>query len=63
MSNILLINHYASTPATGMGGRLHYLARELARLGHDVTVVGARKHHLLRDGLDTDALTRQHKGG
>lgn len=56
MSNILLINHYASTPATGMGGRLHYLARELARLGHDVTVVGARKHHLLRDGLDTDAL-------
>ncbi|WP_322896008.1 MULTISPECIES: glycosyltransferase family 4 protein [unclassified Yoonia] len=39
-----------------MGGRLHYLARELARLGHDVTVVGARKHHLLRDDVDTDAL-------
>jgi hypothetical protein len=27
----------------------------LVRLGHDVTVVGARWHHLLRDGLDTEA--------
>lgn len=39
-----------------MGGRLHYMARELVRLGHDVTVVGARKHHLLRDDVDTDEL-------
>lgn len=56
MSNVLLINQYASTPATGMGGRHHYLARELASMGHDVTLVAARNHHLLRSGIDTDAL-------
>lgn len=56
MSRILLINHYASTPATGMGGRHHYLARELAKMGHEVTLVAARRHHLLRDGVDADAL-------
>lgn len=52
MSHILLINHYASTPVTGIGGRHHYLARELAKLGHEVTLVAARRHHLLRDGVD-----------
>lgn len=56
MANIWLINHYASTPATGMGGRHHYLGRELAALGHRVTVVAARHHHLLRDGLQTSDL-------
>lgn len=56
MSSILLINHYATTPATAMGGRTHYMARELARLGHDVTVVTAKKHHYIRDGVDADAL-------
>lgn len=56
MASIWLVNHYASTPATGMGGRHHYLARELSALGHRVTVVSARHHHLLRDGLDTSAL-------
>ncbi|MDP3959227.1 MAG: glycosyltransferase family 4 protein [Pseudorhodobacter sp.] len=49
MSRILMINEYSSTPATGMGGRTHYLSRELARLGHEVTVIAARHHHLLRD--------------
>lgn len=56
MSRILLINFYASTPATGIGGRHHYLARELVKLGHDVTLVAARRHHLLRDGLDAAML-------
>lgn len=56
MSNIFLINHYVSTPATGIAGRTHYFARELVRLGHNVTVVGARAHHLLRADIDAEAL-------
>lgn len=56
MSRIWLINPYSSTPATGMGGRHHYLARELARLGHDVTLVAARRHHLLRQDIETCTL-------
>ena len=39
-----------------MGGRHHYLAKELVNLGHNVTVVAARWHHLLREGVDVDAL-------
>ena len=56
MSRIWLINFFASTPATGIGGRHHYLGRELARMGHEVTVVAARRHHVLREGIDTAAL-------
>ena len=57
MSNILLINHYGSTPATGIiGWRHHYFARELARMGHNVTLVTARRHHSLREDVDTDKL-------
>jgi glycosyltransferase involved in cell wall biosynthesis len=51
--------HESSTPATGIGGRHHYLARELVRLGHEVAVVGARSHHLLREGVDTNALAAE----
>lgn len=61
MSNILLINHYASTLATGMGSRHHYLARELAQMGHDVTLVAARSHHMLRDRSDTGALPAEER--
>lgn len=46
---VWIINQYASTPATGMGGRHYYLARELAKLGYNVTVVAAAYHHLLRE--------------
>ena len=49
MQTIWLINCYASTPATGMGGRIHYLARELAAKGHKVFVIAGRYHHLLSD--------------
>ena len=49
MQTIWLINYYASTPVTGMGGRIHYLARELAARGHKVFAVAGRYHHLLSD--------------
>lgn len=53
MANILLINHYASTPSTGIGGRHHNFARELANLGHSVTLIAASDHHLLRKDIHT----------
>ena len=43
--NILLINHYAGTPALGMEYRPYYLAREWVRLGHQVTIVAADYSH------------------
>lgn len=45
---IWLINQYASTPQTGMGGRHYYLARELAKQGHKVYLIAASYTHLLR---------------
>jgi len=47
MNVIWLISQTATTPETGYGGRTHYLARELVKLGHQVTVISARNHHLL----------------
>lgn len=44
--NIVLINHYAGSPALGMEYRPFYLAREWVRLGHDVTIVAASWSHL-----------------
>ena len=44
--NILLINHYAGTPALGMEYRPYYLAREWVRMGHRVRVVGATFSHV-----------------
>ncbi len=60
--NILLINHYAGTPALGMEFRPYYLAREWVRLGHQVQIVAADFSHVrarqpaagdeLIDGID-----------
>lgn len=47
--NILIINQYASTPGNGIGGRHFYLAQNLARMGHRVTIVAGGWHHLLMD--------------
>lgn len=45
---IWIINQYASTPETGMGGRHYYLARGLEKLGFRVYVIAACYTHLLR---------------
>lgn len=44
--NLLLLNHYAGTPALGMEYRPYYLAREWVRLGHRVHVVAADFSHV-----------------
>ena len=44
--NILLINHYAGSPALGMEYRPYYLAREWVRAGHSVQIVAADFSHV-----------------
>ena len=44
--NILLLNHYAGTPALGMEFRPYYLAREWLRLGQRVQIVAADFSHV-----------------
>lgn len=46
---IWIINQYASTPKTGIGGRHFYLAKELAKQGHRVCLIAAGYTHLLRN--------------
>lgn len=46
---IWLVNQYASTPETGGSVRHANIGRELAAMGHDITVVAARWHHKLID--------------
>ena len=46
---IWFINQYGSLPNTGIAGRPRHLSRELANLGHKVTLVSARWTHNTRD--------------
>jgi glycosyltransferase involved in cell wall biosynthesis len=43
---ILLVNHYAGSPAHGMEFRPYYLASEWVRAGHEVTIVAASYSHV-----------------
>ncbi|WP_068453888.1 MULTISPECIES: glycosyltransferase family 4 protein [unclassified Oleiphilus] len=45
--NVWIINHYASTPSTGMGGRSYFMAKGLAESGVDTTLVCANFNHKL----------------
>jgi len=44
---IWIINHYATPPDSGSSTRHYTLARELAKYGHEVSVIAANHHHLL----------------
>ncbi len=46
--NILLINHYAGSPALGMEFRPYYFAREWVKKGHKVAIIAANYSHLRR---------------
>lgn len=46
---VWIVHQYASTPATGMGGRHYYLGRELAKQGYKVYLIASASHHLLRE--------------
>ncbi|ARM83543.1 putative glycosyl transferase [Marinobacter salarius] len=46
---VWIINQYASTPATALGGRHYYMAREMAKKGYAVYIIGSASHHLLRE--------------
>ena len=43
---LLLINHYAGSPALGMEFRPYHLAREWARQGHSVRIMAASQSHV-----------------
>ena len=44
--NILLINHYAGSPAHGMEFRPYYMSREWERMGHRVEIVACSHSHV-----------------
>ncbi len=56
---ILLINHYAGSPAHGMEFRPYYLAREWVRAGHEVTIVAASYSHVRAVQPETQGVPRE----
>lgn len=56
---ILLVNHYAGSPAHGMEFRPYYLAREWVRAGHEVTIVAASYSHVRAVQPEMHGLARE----
>ncbi|MDM8179061.1 glycosyltransferase family 4 protein [Marinobacter salarius] len=58
---VWVINQYASTPDTALGGRHYYMAREMAKKGYTVYLIGSASHHLLREKPILDATFKLEK--
>ena len=56
---ILLVNHYAGSPAHGMEFRPYYLAREWVRAGHEVLIVAASYSHVRAVQPEMQGLPRE----
>lgn len=57
--NIWIINEYAGTPYYGMTFRHYYLAKELVRLGHKVTIfTSSFSHYKLKQHLEVHLLKK-----
>ena len=52
MSTVWFINHYASTPSHGFGGRTYYFAKELNKRGYNTKLIISNPHHLLRADIE-----------
>jgi glycosyltransferase involved in cell wall biosynthesis len=53
---IYIINQYASTPNTGLGGRSYYLGKELANLGYQIYLITATYTHLHRSKTEEKSI-------
>ncbi len=49
--HIWIINEYAGSPYYGMEFRHYYLAKELIKLGYNVTIISATYSHLFSHHL------------
>ncbi len=49
--NIIIINHYAGSPAMGMEYRPYYIAKQWVESGNDVTIVAASHSHIRKQNI------------
>jgi glycosyltransferase involved in cell wall biosynthesis len=61
--NILCISKYASPPKYGVAARLFYLAKEMVREGHYVTLMTSDSNHLAKYPDLVESFNREHING